>query len=153
MIGTFCGRSVDDVLRRLESIGIKIEHRDRILVAFQDLLDPQTYSSHEAGSAQSVPASVRQYCTPSHSHHFSHSQCLQTAELHSSLIPDGHVILHADSVLESHVKNLNTGAVPVMKQHAVLGVKRCLQRSMAVRGATLFYADTAKYVLRLAASG
>jgi hypothetical protein len=63
MIGTFCGRSVDDVLRRLESIGIKLEHRDRILVAFQDLLDPQTYSSQAAGSAQSVPASVRQYST------------------------------------------------------------------------------------------
>jgi len=59
MIGTFCGRSVDDVLRRLESIGIKLEHRDRILVAFQDLLDPQTYSSQAAGSAQSAPASVR----------------------------------------------------------------------------------------------
>jgi hypothetical protein len=44
MIGTFCGRADGDVLQVLENIGIKSQqHRERILVAFKDLFDPQTY--------------------------------------------------------------------------------------------------------------
>jgi hypothetical protein len=44
MIGTFCGRADGNVLQVLETIGIKSQqHRERILVAFKDLFDPQTY--------------------------------------------------------------------------------------------------------------
>jgi hypothetical protein len=56
MIGTFCGRADGDVLQVLEDIGIKSQqHRDRILVAFKDFFDPQTYRIHAAAGAQPLP--------------------------------------------------------------------------------------------------
>ena len=60
MIGTFCGRADGDVLHVLEDIGIKSQqHRDRILVAFKDLFDPQTYPIQAAAGAQPFSAPVR----------------------------------------------------------------------------------------------
>jgi hypothetical protein len=60
MIGTFCGRIDSDVLQALEDIGIKSQqHRDRILVAFKDLFDPQTYRIQTTAGAQPLPALVR----------------------------------------------------------------------------------------------
>ncbi len=52
MIGTFCGRADGHVLQDLENIGIKSkQHKDRILVAFKDLFDPQTYPIHASRCA------------------------------------------------------------------------------------------------------
>ena len=60
MIGTFCGRADSDVLQDLETAGIKSnKHRDRILVAFKDLFDPQTYPIQAAAGAQPLPSPVR----------------------------------------------------------------------------------------------
>jgi len=59
---------------------------------------------------------------------------------------------HADPVLKSHLENLNNAAVPVMKKHRDILGNRWRNRSMAVRNATLFYADTPAAAANLAAS-
>jgi hypothetical protein len=59
---------------------------------------------------------------------------------------------HSDPVLKSHLENLNNAAVPVMKKHRDILGNRWHDRFIAVRNATLFYADTPAAATKLAAS-
>jgi hypothetical protein len=57
----------------------------------------------------------------------------------------------ADLVLQSLVHKVTNAVVPVMKKHGIL-IETWHARHLAVRGGTLFYADTAGEVLNMAAS-
>ena len=59
---------------------------------------------------------------------------------------------HSDPVLKSHLENLNNAAGPVMKKHRDILGNRWHDRFIAVRNATLFYADTPAAATNLAAS-
>ncbi len=83
MIGTFCGRAHSDVLQVLEDIGIKSQqHRERILLAFKDLFDPQTHPIQAAAGAQPLHAPVR--INPPH---FAAAQFISRAVLWAGSIP------------------------------------------------------------------
>ena len=61
-----------------------------------------------------------------------------------------YIMSHSDPVLKSHLEDLNSEAVSVMKKHDdVVGWQ---DRYMAVRRGALFYADTYKAVVSLAES-
>ncbi len=76
----------------------------------------------------------------------------EQAQSHHSLVLGSLPTSHADPVLLFHVHNLTSAALPFMKKHRVLFVDSWHERYMAVRDGTLFYADTADDVLKLAAS-
>ena len=63
-----------------------------------------------------------------------------------------YIVSYADPVLKDHLEGLNHEAVPVMKKHRDILGNRWHDRFMAVRNATLFYADTPAAATSLAAS-
>jgi len=145
MIGTFCGRADSDVLQDLETAGIKSnKHRDRILVAFKDLFDPQTYAMSPA------PVNIPPRPQLRSASHVLHPQQAQPRPpLPSAGLPAS----HADPVLQSHLHSLTNAAVPFKKKHRVFFAlkwqMRWQERYMAVRDGILFYADTFDDVLLL----